>query len=956
MKPRQLGASMVAAAAMLFCAVASAATPSERGDAAPDGPVITRQQIEADWLRQGQVRGVVTAGGGGLQLKPEEDAAGACDGNKDGKWGFHTDLEDNPWWQVDLQSSISLDQVLIYNRCDNSMERASRLKVLLSEDGESWKQVYQHDGTIFYGFSDKKPLKVQLGGAKARYVRIQSPGKTFLHLDEVELYQGGTILYERNVALGKPATQCSTSRWSARAVPLISKATDHMTAEVVRLGLLLADNLRSLGVNVDPQVKVLGDVAGRLKLLPEDATDQLKQDLYLQARWASREMALANPLLDFDDILFVKRMPSTYNHMSDQYMGWWSQPGGGLYVLEDFKSDDAKLRLLSGDLPPGSIIRPDVDYDGKKVLFAYAKHYPKLRDEQNKLDKSNVPEDAFYHIHEVNLDGTGLRRLTRGKYDDFDARYLPGGEIVFLSTRRGQHVQCGKHSGMASIDGALPDCYVRCGGGPQRPVAVYTLHVMDGEGENLRQISPFENFEWTPSVAGDGRILYSRWDYVDRDNMPYMSLWSTMPDGTNAQAVFGNFTHKPHCVFEARSIPNSRKLIFTASGHHAMTGGSLVLLDTNKGVDGEAAMTRLTPEVPFPEIEGWAASYYLNPYPLSEEHYLVGWSDERLNREGNNDWRASIGVYLYDAFGNLNLIYRQPGISSMNPLPIRPRPRPHQVSSLVNWDGRQEGRMLLLDVYQGLSSIPRGTVRGLRIVGVPAKDHPTMNRPVMGLTRDDPGKFVIGTVPVEEDGSAYFRVPSGVSFFMQAVDEEGMAVQTMRTAVYVQPGQEHTCVGCHEQRNTAPPNSYPIAARRQPSKITPGPEGSWPLDFAAMVQPVMDKHCTSCHAPGKEDEKFDLTAEKSYDSLVDYGQPSLKSHVLTRYRQGYSIPGACAARTSPLMKLLARRHYEVNLTPDERDRLITWMDTYAQRLGSFSDDQNQRLRQLKARMAPMLAQ
>ncbi len=149
--------------------------------------------------------------------------------------------------------------------------------------------------------------------------------------------------------------------------------------------------------------------------------------------------------------------------------------------------------------------------------------------------------------------------------------------------------------------------------------------------------------------------------------------------------------------------------------------------------------------------------------------------------------------------------------------------------------------MLVVDVYQGLATVPRGAIKQLRLVGVPAKTHPTMDSPHMGITRDDPGKFVIGTVPVEADGSAYFHAPAGVAFFLQALDDQGMAVQTMRSATYLQPGQTATCIGCHEPRNTAPPNARPMAAVREPSKITAGVSGTWPLDFGPW--------CSRCSMP-----------------------------------------------------------------------------------------------------------
>ena len=922
--------------------------------------ILAAGQLEADWLCENAVRGIPVTRTGSVTA--EEDAAGGCDGIMNGKWGFHTALEDDPWWQIDLKRSMRLDQIHVYNRCDHTAGRASRLAILVSGDANEWEEVYQHNGTVFYGHTDAKPLVVDLIGATARYVRIQLPGRTCLHLDEVEVYETGFYTETNRSVETDLATQSSTCEHSTRSLPAhnsgspilptTQRVEGYATSVAVQRGLLLAADLMQMGVDVGAEIETLQKVAQQLQQ-PTDMPEHNRRQLYLQVRRAIHNMSLSNPVLDFDDLLFVKRHPSAYAHMSDQYYGWWSRPGGGLYILEDFKTDHAKLRCLTLDLPPGNILRPDISHDAQKVLFSYGKFYPGLHGEKNKLDKGNIPEDAFYHLYEMNLDGTDLRRLTRGKYDDFDGRYLPNGEIVFLSTRRGQYIQCGKASGMASIDGALPDSYVRCGGGPERPVAVYTLHVMDADGGNLRQISAFEEFEWTPSVHHDGRILYARWDYVDRSGQPFMSLWSTLPDGTNMRAVFGNYDQKPFSTFEPRSIPGSQKIVFTASAHHAGTGGSLVLLDVAKGDGGDAPITRLTPEVPFPEIEGWPESFFANPCPLTEDYYLVAWSNQPLRQMARKF--TGFGIYLFDAFGNLNLIHRDPEISCMYPLSIRRRNRPAEVASSVDWDASQTGQMLVLDVYRGLEAIPRGTIRKLRLVGIPVKTHPVMHNPPIGLTHDDPGKFVMGTVPVEEDGSAYFQVPSGVNFFMQALDGDGKAVQTMRSVTYVQPGQTFTCVGCHEPRNTSPPNRSSLAAEREPSKISLGPKGSWPLDYQVLVQPVLERRCVECHKPDGECATFVLTADKSYDSLVNYGDPSLRAHVVTRFRQGRSTVGGCAAAANPILKLMEGGHYDVVLGPDEKDRLITWMDTYAQRLGSFSKKQEDQLVRLRQRMAGILA-
>ena len=936
---------------------------------------ITTRQIEADWLRQQELRNTSKVSPDG-NLTPEQDAIGACDGVKDGKWGFHTENENMPWWQIDLGRQMALDRLVLYNRSDIP-ERASRIIVLLSTDGENFRQEYKHDGTIFFGYTDNKPLVIKLQNAQARYVRLQLPQKSYFHLDEVEIYAPGS---NNNIALGKPATQSSVSQWSK---PHFQKQHHNSLRidEVVQRGLKLAESLHQLGVNTARQIRTLKSIAEKTDNLQWDAPENIRRTLYLQARRVVREMAFNNPLLDFDTILFVKRAPGTLPHMSDQYYGWWSRPGGGIYLLENFKSEKPRLRCLTESWPAGSFLRPELSYDGTKILFAYCRYYPHVAG-MEKVDKDKLPEDAFYHIFEMSIDGTDIRRLTYGRYDDFDARYLPAEirhpaqsnhDIVFLSTRKGQFVQCSMAGSASTNQATLPDSYVRCGGDNKRPCAVFTLHSMDSNGENLRPISAFENFEWTPSVAHDGNIIYARWDYIDRFNGHFMSLWSTNQHGSNPQLVYGNFTEKPQCIFEARAIPNSHKLIFTAAAHHSIEGGALALLDRSRGTEGTDPITRLTPDVCFPEAEGWSPTYYANPYPLSEQFYLVAWSDLPLPpHHGSSQVTDSrnpvnaLGLYLYDSFGNLELLYRDPEISSMYPIPLRRREKPSIHPDTVDWEGSQEGRFIVLDVYKGLRhqsqesiAIRHGSIKQLRIIGVPPKTQPHMNTPSLGVSKEDPGKFVLGTVPVEKDGSAYFRVPSGISVFFQALDKNGLAVQTMRSLTYVQPGQTLSCIGCHESRELVPPvAAQPLAVQRKPSKITPGPTGSWPLRFDRLVQPVLDKSCVSCHQPDSTNEiaaHLDLSPAASYENLLSFADKDLEKLAFEKDR---SIIGQCTAVQSKLLKVLAnsKEHEDLKLNEDDFNRLVTWMDVYAQRLGSFSEHQEEQLRELRQRMMPLLAE
>ncbi len=916
-----------------------------------------RQQVEADWLLQEVYRHAASPS----RVTPEADAAGGVDGVKNGRWGFHTNAAALPWWQVDLGASQPLVRVVLWNRCDANGERNHRIMVRLSDDAKEWRTVYTHNGTAFLGQADGKPLVVDLAGQAGRYVRVQLGHTDYLHLDEVEVY--GLTDPARNIALHRPATQVGISTWSVGHSAGRPIDFRKRTSEVLGNCRRLIDDCGKAGEG-DSVAPARSEVEAIASAIEGARGVEAERSAFLRARRLQRTLTLtaAAPLLDFEAILLAKRVPGTYNHMSDQYYGWWSRPGGGLCILRGFRDDSPTVECITqGVREPGSFLRPALSYDGRKVLFAWCRYYPSVAGEKNKLNKANIPEDAFYHLFEIGIDGTGLRQLTRGKYDDFDGRYLPDGRIVFLSTRRGQSLQVGPDTAertRAAID--QPDCYVRCGGGLERPVAVYTLHTMDADGGHLCPISPFEMFEWTPSVADDGTVLYSRWDYVDRTNMPFMSLWSMNPDGTNARLVYKNYTRAPHCTFEPMSVPGSRKIVFTGSAHHAQTMGSLVLLDPTVGTEGTSPIRRLTPEVIFPEIEGWPLTWFANPWPLSERFYLVSWGQEsNVGEAGKHRVPNGMGIYLLDAEGGLELLYRDPQITCETPIPLRARPTPPVMASMVRRDGAKEGRFLVADVTRGLKTVGRGDIKALRIVAVPPKTHPTMNAPSLGLLRDDPGKCVLGTVPVESDGSAYFRVPAGVIVFFQALDARGVVVQTMRSATHVQSGQTLSCIGCHESRQQAPKARRMLAAAHEPSRITTGPTGSWPLRYDRLVQPVLDRHCVECHRPGGKDPqaaRFDLTAAKSYDSLTRYGKPSLADTIVAGYQRGYSTEGSTPAATSVVLRRLTdpQGHYGVVLNGESLERLVTWMDTYAQRLGSFSSEQERDLVALRRRCASLL--
>jgi hypothetical protein len=908
--------------------------------------------LERDWMRQLEKR-FGAAEKPGAVVTPAQDASHAVDGKTDEPWGFHTEIEENPWWQVDLGENRKMDRVVIHNRGDAHQERASQLKVSVSLDGKSYEDIFQNTGKSF-GTGDAA-LLVPCAGKAARFLRLQLPGKSYFHLNEVQVFAVGR---NENIALKKPATQSSVSQWSKVSpdseqdspVPLLKAASK----KELERGQALAKEFELLGKDKSGAQAAEKKYEDTVARLTAPATDEMAawKSYYFGVRKAVRELCMASPLLDFDKMLVTKLIePGWIYHMSDQYYGWWSRPGGGIYILEDFKSGSPKETCLTSSFAPGCFQRPTLSYDAKKILFAYCKFYESLAQNPNKIDKPNMPEDSYYHLFEMNVDGTGLKQLTVGKYNDFDGRYLPDGRIVFLSTRRGHAIQyTQKHVDATQKDKELPESYVRCGGDTRRPVAVYTLHTIAADGSSMKTISPFEMFEWTPAVANDGRIIYARWDYIDRSNQPYMGLWSTNPDGTSPSHVFKNYTESPNTVFEAVPIPHSRKLVFTGGAHHANTGGTLVLLDPSVGEDGPAPMTRLTPEVPFPETETrshdkrYLSHYYASPWPLSETTFLTAWSWEGLISHFQQSPGNGMGVYYYDIHGNLELLCADEAYQVQHPIPLRARPVPPIIQSQLPASAPLKGTFMLTDVYNSRQKLPDGSkVTHLRLVAVPPKTHPRMNFPEIGLTRDDPGKCVLGTVPVEKDGSAYFEAPSNMTLFFQALNEEGLVIQTMRSATYLQPGNVLSCNGCHEDRHAAqqPMLKTTLASQRAPSKISPDCEGSAPFRFDRLVFPVLKNTCAACHT-GKEKEKFAFSPDPymAWQQLTKAGKPSIAELVSHQYRSmPYSNPGENIASKASLTRHLRDLKAKNKISDVDYRRLLLWMDIYGQYLGSFSDEQ-----------------
>ncbi len=701
----------------------------------------------------------------------------------------------------------------------------------------------------------------------------------------------------------------------------------------------------------------MGDLAAEsaeLKLLAAQAaaTDASQDEpgrigLYQRIRALTRGVALKNPLVTSRPIVFMLRRRAV-GYMLYEYLGWYyrygndpqsgfknakfptPQPGGGVYVLKEPGRSMAVQELTSGLLPQGHFVTLATSYDAKKIYFAFA---DTAGDDPYTLPGYAMspaePGAKFhtFHLFSVDADGSCLSQLTDGPYDDFDPCPLPDGGLAFESTRRGSKLRCG-------------------GGSPE---IVYTLHRMDADGRNIRTLSFHETHEWHPSVLNDGRIIYTRWDYVDRNAAKFHSLWTCNPDGTNPSIVFGNYTSLPWACYQAKAIPGSEKILFVAGGHHANVGGTLVMLDPSRaalnpvsGEDRFEALEQLTPEICFAEAQGWPKSYFYSPWPLSEKYFLVSFSHDPLCGGYTGEYRdTETGLYYFDRFGNLELLFRRPGISAVYPVPLAPRKTAPTRLGEVQAELGEEGEFLLSDVNRSLLPMPEGRrITELRVFQLlPKARTDDANHPRIGHPDQSNARMFLGTVPVEKDGSAYFRAPARKPLYFQAVDEFGRAVQGMRTIVYLQPGERRSCVGCHEPPATAPAARETAAVRRMPSSIRPGPDGSNPFCYVRLIQPLLEQHCVRCHdgaaGPGKSPPILTGELHESFSNSYENLKPFLRwpsYDAVTR-------PGGVGADLSPLSGILVGEKHRkyVQLTDEDLRTFYLWLDAQVPFYGTYEE-------------------
>lgn len=635
-----------------------------------------------------------------------------------------------------------------------------------------------------------------------------------------------------------------------------------------------------------------GETAGGTAGLAHDAAASWR-GLFASASALRDSLLLAR--VDFETLIFVKRKPydSEQPFMDAHHL--INPPGGGIWRLSPV-GPSGRAEPLVDSLGEGIYRDVCLHWDARKLLFSFG----------NGSDRWDGSQS--YHIYEVDVDGSSLRQLTFGPKNDCEPFYLPSGQIGFTSDRS-EH-------------------FVMCGGDRHAP----NLFVMEADGSNPRQLS-FNVFnDFNPTMLPDGRILYSRWEYNERSVTSLHNPFTMNPDGTMVAPYYGNATIRPNVVMFPRPVPSSDVIMALFTAHHGQTHGPIGLIDIKRGMDGDAPITILTPGVPVTgeKAEDSALGWYSDPVPLSETTYLASYTPTVV------PWRERAwALYVGDRHGNLALLHRDPEISCAEPVPLVPRPRPHATRSAPPATDAADATasLVMLDVYVGLDGVPRGAARHLRIIeDLPRKGVLHGGVITTSGTQIYTVKRILGTVPVEPDGSAYFVVPANRNVYFEVLDSDRREIQRMRSVVCLKPAEERSCVGCHEPRTMSPPNRPPLAVRRDPSVPEPPPWGTRTLSFLRDVQPILSASCVGCHAHDRVSSGVILTDDLTDRFTVGYEEllPFLSVADAMRWDHPDDVlprpPYTYGSRVSPLMRLLDDGHHGVELSAADLETLAIWVD------------------------------
>ncbi len=626
--------------------------------------------------------------------------------------------------------------------------------------------------------------------------------------------------------------------------------------------------------------------------------------------------------LDFP-LLFTKRRNIQGIHIYDTYYKWF--PGGGIYVLENPSDPPEKHRIRTvidpqskETLGEGMYWQPELSYDAKRLLFCH-----------------KGTASGSTSIYEIGIDGTGLKRLTNpcdcereyhgrgGGVHDFGPSYLPDGRIVFTSNRYSSLIPCANEG--SDI-----------------------LHTMNADGSDIRAISVNCETEFDPTVMEDGRILFGRWEYVDKTALTVQSLWTVYPDGTNETATYANNMVFPEAILDPRQVPGDRYLIVGSfTPHNSPPRGAVAMIDTRMGKNDPAAIHNF--DTPNDPTNNRGSS--CDPYPLSKDTILYSGKSGPFN-----------AIMMVNKEGQREVILADATIDLHAPIPVRPRPLPRLKRDLTD-RSKTTGKFFVQDIYEGMPEVKPGTVKYLRVLEDTSRTSPTPGGSPVNQTflvssaLSFTMKDYMGVVPVEPDGSVYFEVPSGRAVFFQALDAEGRCVRSMRTFIQAVPGTTRACIGCHENKRSAyaPRKTAAMAIGRPVSRLQDESWGSGPIVYTEQIQPIFDRHCVSCHG-GEEGiaAGLDLTGgwtelfNISYEHLSNRREVQYKAPVIggidcmngTSYYSSTILPsyshGSGKSLLTDILVDKAKGHEKrFDLPRAQRDLVLAWMDSNGQFGGTW---------------------
>ncbi len=600
---------------------------------------------------------------------------------------------------------------------------------------------------------------------------------------------------------------------------------------------------------------------------------------------------LAGPLSGAEEIVFAARQVNpTDGHWYANFGYYAANPdrkaygkGSKLYRL-NLRTRELVTLLEDAE---GGIRDPQVHYDGSKILFSYR--------------KGGTPN---YLLYEIKSDGTGLRQLTEGAFDDFEPAYLPDGDIVFVSSRCKRWVNCWL-------------------------TQVAVLHRCDADGRQVRALSSNNEQDNTPWPLLDGRVLYTRWEYVDRSQVHFHHLWVANPDGTSQMTWYGNL-HPGTTMIDAKPIPGSDKVVASFSPGHGQRehDGVITVIDPKAGPDA--------PNFARPVSKG---AQFRDPWAFSEDLFLAA---------------SGRTLVMMDGSGRSREVFRLPpedvaaGLQCHEPRPLARRARETVIPARTK-PAESAGRLILADIYNGrnMTGIERGEIKKLLVLEtLPMPIHYTGGMEPISYGGTFTLERIVGTVPVEPDGSAYFELPALRSFFFVALDKSEMSVKRMQSFVTVQPGEVTSCAGCHEQRVQTPLDSMASisALRRAPSKIEAIADVPDVVDFPRDVQPILDDLCVECHGyeknvrGGPRAGRLILTGDRGPLFSHSYYMMTvarLFSDGRNEPRSNYA-PRTLGSSASRILKMLDGSHYDVKATPRQQKTLRLWIEAAAPYPGTYA--------------------